>query len=236
MENNKNLIVIKFKDIKLNKDLGEFFPSGKENSSLLNELNTLISYVILKEENKYLPKGSEICTSLKNHKIQWKLNQKTSTLILIVSNNNIDSKNIDGLLDEIESQNITKYLDKQGKINNVAKQNLQYIVDKHIDSKFNLSGSESDNTTSNTSRLDSINQDLDSIKKGMKSNIQNLVSNIEDSKVMDERASKIKDSSFMFKKSSSELHKMSKMRRLRNILIISGIVLVILLFFYFVLF
>lgn len=228
MENNKSIVLIKFKDIKSNNDLGEYFPSGNTNSSLLNELNALISHVILKDQTKYFPKGEEACNTLKNHNISWKYSMKSNTLNLIVYSNILDKSNIDNILEEIDSQNIVKYLDKQGKINNVAKQNLQYIIDKNIDSKIN--------TLSNTNRLDSINYDLEGIKKDMKTNIQNLVSNVENSKVMDERASKIKDSSFMFQKSSSELHRMSKMRRYRNILILTGVILIALLIIYFIIF
>jgi hypothetical protein len=224
MDNDKNLIAVKFIDIKNNKDFGEYFPSGKANQSIINEINTLLNRVILNDRDKYLPKGQEICNSIKRHRIQWR-QTKASVLVFCVVKEDIELQIADSLLDEIDSQNIISYLDKQGHINNVAKQNLQYIIDKHIDSRI---------STASSSKIGSINQDLNELKNGMKKNIQSIIHNVEDSKIMEERASKIKDSSYIFHQNSSELHRVSKMRRYRNFIIIGGFVLLFVLFVYFV--
>ena len=146
-------------------------------------------------------------------------------VIFIVCTSNILSDNIDSLLEEIENQNIVKYLDKQKNLNNVARQNLQYLLDKHLDNK-----------SSSINKIDSIKEDINTMKGQMVKNIKSISSNIEDSKVLDERAAKIKDTSILFSQNSSELHKISKMRRWRNIAVIVGISLFVVLLIYLIFF
>ncbi len=128
-------------------------------------------------------------------------------------------------MEEIENQNIVKYLDKQKNLNNVARQNLQYLLDKHLDNK-----------SSSINKIDSIKEDINTMKGQMVKNIKSISSNIEDSKVLDERAAKIKDTSILFSQNSSELHKISKMRRWRNIAVIVGISLFVVLLIYLIFF
>lgn len=224
MLNDKKLILVSFYDIKNKKDLGEFYPGGQQIPELSSEIERTILEKILTDQSYYLPKSQIQSTTYRNFKLNWKLN-KASILIIGVINSSIDSDQIDTLIDEIESQNITKYLDKKGFINNVAKQNLQYIIDKNLESRA---------STTTNSKIGSIKGDLDSIKGDMKRNIQNIVTNIEDSKVLDERASKIKDTSLIFKQNATELNRISKFRRYRNFIIVGSVLLVLFLIFYFI--
>ena len=205
--------VISFYDNKLNTELGDFFPDVKVNTSLQKEI-----YSITQSFDS--PKGISECQTLKNNKIYWRLS-RNQVVIFIVCTNNISSDNIDSLLEEIENQNIVKYLDKQKNLNNVARQNLQYLLDKHLDNK-----------SSSMTKIGSIKDDINTMKGQMVKNIKSISSNIEDSKVLDERAAKIKDSSILFSQNSSDLLRISKMRRWRNLAIIIGISFFVILLIY----
>lgn len=224
MLNDKKLLIVGFYDIKNNKDLGEFYPGGQQIPELSAEIQRTIQDKILIDQSYYLPKYQMQSSSYRSFKLNWKLT-KASILIVGVIHSNVDNDQIDTLMEEIETQNITKYLDKKGFINNVAKQNLQYIIDKNLDSR---------SSTASNSKIGSIKGDLDTIKTDMKKNIQNIVSNIEDSKVLDERASKIKDTSLIFKQNATELNRISKFRRYRNFIIVGAVLLVLFLIFYFI--
>ncbi len=209
--------IVSFYDNKTNTELGEFFPNGKTDNQLIKEIRNI-------KLNPNDQKGLNDCNTIKGNTIYWKIT-KQQVVVFLVCESSIPIYSVDCLLEDIEGQNVVKYLDKQKNLNNVAKQNLQYLIDKHVDSKSDTS-----------SKLSSLKEDVNNMKKDMTKNIKSIVSNIEDSKVLDERAAKIKDTTILFAQNSSEILRVSKMRRLKNILIIVGIAVILSLLAYYLIF
>lgn len=202
--------LISFLDKKANQELGNFFPNGKENEILLKEIKSF-EINTSNELNKNIFQGAGQCLTIRNSLIYWRLAKNSQIIIFLVTLKEINSTGVYNLLEEIENQNVIKYLDKQKNLNNVAKQNLQYLIDKHI---------VNNNEDESINKIKLIKGDLDSIKSDMSKNIKNIVSNIEDSKVLDDKALKIKETSILFSQNANEILKLSKRRKLKNIIII----------------
>lgn len=218
---------IKFYNSKSKKDLGEFIPTNKENSTIQREVDSIISNI-----NSTNNGEKTIAIGNSHFSISWKTT-KSLLAIIIVTKVYIDKNTINILIEEIDNQNIVKYLDNKGYINNVAKQNLQYIVEKYFENNSNNSTKNNSlnnssllvsENNSNTSKISSIKDEIGDVTNTMRNNIKNMVSNVESSKELDERSVKIKDNSMLFKNQAESLKRVAKCRRYRNFIIIAGLI------------
>lgn len=229
--------LVKFYNLKNMNDLGEFIPQGNTNKELSEEIKQILKFKPFDEkgERKFIQGSNKF-------QIYWKTN-KSRMVILLVTKVELDKEAIENIIDEIDSQNLVKYLDNKGFINNVAKQNLQYIVEKYLDSgnstnytSLNVSGVQNtSNLSTGGNKIAQVKNDINNITNDMKKNVKNMITNIEDSKVLDERSSKIKDNSLIYSEQAKNFNKVAKCKRYRNMAIIGGIgaliVLVIILLF-----
>ena len=218
----KKLELIKFYNTKSNKDMGEYIPSGQNQNKVISELKETIKKEVMTQS-----KGVKVFKSTyESFNIIWKTN-KDSIAIIIVTKSDISSDSIDMLLDEIDNQNLVKYVDSKGFINNVAKQNLQFMIEKYFsenksNSSFYSDISAGEVTTASVNRISQVKDEINSVATDMKNNIKNMVMNVENAQVLEDRSIHIKDTSLIFRNQSENLAKVAKCRRYRNLAIIGG--------------
>ena len=159
--------------------------------------------------------------------------------ILSIYLDNFQDESIFELMEEIDSQGIISNTDKNGKLNNIGKQNLKFAVEKYQNSFF-----EGKELVSNPSLIEEapkdnkiavINEQIKGVQNDMKNNVKNIITNIQDINEMENKSVAIKDASFQFRKDSAALEKKMKKNAFRNKIILTVVVIIILsLFIYFI--
>ena len=143
------------------------------------------------------------------------------------------------LIEEIDNQGIKSNIDKSGKLTNIGKQNLKFAVEKYQNSFF--AGNEFASNPSlieeapKDNKIAVINDQIKGVQNDMKNNVKNMITNIQDIHEMENKAVAIKDTSFQFRKDSLALEQKMRRNALRNKIILTVVVIIILaLFIYFI--
>ena len=132
--------------------------------------------------------------------------------------------NIFEFLENIESQNLKKLVDDDGKLSKAGQQNLKIAVENYHNT-YHLGNESHNDDDLQSHKISVINNHINDVKNDMKENVKNMMTNMQDMNEIEGKSVSIKDSSFQFQKDSKDLE--NKMRRaaLRNKIII-GIVIV----------
>ena len=124
------------------------------------------------------------------------------------------------LLENIDSQNIKKFVNDDDKLTNVGLQNLRMSIDNYHNT-FNYDSGESlieDDPQSN--KISIINNQINDVKNDMKENVKNMMTNMTDMNEIEGKSVNIKDSSFQFQRDSKALENKMKKAAFRNKLIL----------------
>ena len=159
--------------------------------------------------------------------------------ILSIYLENFKDEAIFELIEEIDNQGIKSNIDKSGKLTNIGKQNLKFAVEKYQNSFF--AGNEFASNPSlieeapKDNKIAVINDQIKGVQNDMKNNVKNMITNIQDIHEMENKAVAIKDTSFQFRKDSLALEQKMRRNALRNKIILTVVVIIILaLFIYFI--
>ena len=114
------------------------------------------------------------------------------------------------LLEDIESQNIKKFIDDDDKLSNVGQQNLRMYIDKYH-SNYSLEGESLIDDDPQSQKISIINSQINDVKNDMKNNVKNMMTNMQDMNEIEGKSVSIKDTSFQFQKDSKSLE--NRMRR-----------------------
>ena len=124
------------------------------------------------------------------------------------------------LLENIDSQNIKKFINDDDKLTNVGLQNLRMSIDNYHNT-YNYDSGESlieDDPQSN--KISIINSQINDVKNDMKENVKNMMNNMTDMNEIEGKSVNIKDTSFQFQRDSKALENKMKKAAFRNKLIL----------------
>ena len=119
------------------------------------------------------------------------------------------------LLEDIDSQNIKKFVDEDDKLSNVGQQNLRMYIDKYHNNYNFDSGEGLIDDDPQTNKISIINSQINDVKNDMKQNVKNMMTNFKKWMKLKESVF-IKVTSFQFQKDSKALENKMKRAALRN--------------------
>ena len=120
------------------------------------------------------------------------------------------------LLEDIDSQNIKKFVDDDDKLSNVGQQNLRMYIDKYHNN-YNYDSQESlIDDDPQSQKISIINSQINDVKNDMKENVKNMMTNMQDMNEIEGKSVSIKDTSFQFQKDAKSLENKMKKAACRN--------------------
>ena len=120
------------------------------------------------------------------------------------------------LLEDIDSQNIKKFVDDDDKLSNVGQQNLRMYIDKYHNN-YNYDSQESlIDDDPQSQKISIINSQINDVKNDMKENVKNMMNNMQDMNEIEGKSVSIKDTSFQFQKDAKSLENKMKKAACRN--------------------
>ena len=189
-------------------------------------------------ENKSKELMSQIKTEYKNIKnhINFKTESNRTIEIYYLSTNQgilyltfleISSENsktfkeqyIYELLENIDSQNIVKFVGDDDKLSNVGKQNLKMVIDNYHNTYKYGAGEgliEEDPVENQSQKITNIDNQINDVKNDMKENAKNIMTNISDISDIGGKSVSIKDTSFQFQKDTKSVENKMKRQALWN--------------------
>ena len=213
-----SILFLQIVDLEDKEIIGTYENNVLNNSSLKNEIES---------------KSKELVSQIKSESISVKKNinfkkEENEVIdIYYLSTNNIlylsfieikssNSKSfkdnyIYELLENLESQNVKKFVGDDGKLSNVGLQNLKISIDNYHNTYNYGNGSLIDDNPQ-SQKISDINSQINDVKNDMKENVKNMINNMQDMNEIEGKAVNIKDSSFQFQKDSKNLE--NKMRRI----------------------
>jgi hypothetical protein len=116
---------------------------------------------------------------------------RNNIFLLAVVPNDSDEKILYEFFEEVDNQQIWKYVDKTNELSNVGKQNLIFLINKY----------------QKTDKLAETVSEINEVKLEMQSGMKKMLHNFEMVKDLDNKAEKIKDSSVLFKRDATQLNR-----------------------------
>ena len=120
------------------------------------------------------------------------------------------------LLENIDSQNIKKFVDDNDKLSNVGLQNLRMSIDNYHNTYNYESGESLIEDDPQNAKISIINNQINDVKNDMKENVKNMMSNMSDMNEIEGKSVSIKDTSFQFQKDAKTLENKMKKEACRN--------------------
>ena len=130
-------------------------------------------------------------------------------------------------LENIESQNLKKLVDDDGKLSKAGHQNLKMAIENYHNS-YNLGKETLIDDDPQSQKINVINNHINDVKNDMKENVKNMMNNMTDMSGIESKSVSIKDTSFTFQKDSKDLENKMKRLRWRNRIILGIVVVTIL--------
>ena len=124
--------------------------------------------------------------------------------------------NIYEFLENLETQNIVKFVDDNDKLSNVGLQNLKMSIDNYHNTYLNESGDTLIDDDPQSHKISIINSQINDVKNDMKENVKNMMNNMHDMNEIEGKSVSIKDTSMQFQRDSKNLENKMKKAALRN--------------------
>ena len=100
----------------------------------------------------------------------------------------------------------------------VGLQNLKFCIEVYQENNRKISENKKDNDNydknKDMSKIALLNNEINDIQTNMKESVKNMITNVNDMHELDDKSSKIKDTSYQFQKDSEILEKKIKYRKL----------------------
>jgi hypothetical protein len=129
-------------------------------------------------------------------------------------------------LENIESQNLKKLVDDDGKLSKAGHQNLKIAIENYHNT-YHLGNETLIDDDPQSHKISIINDHINDVKNNMKQNVKNMINNMQDMNEIEGKSVSIKDTSFQFQKDSRELEKKMRRAALRNKIIIGVVIIAI---------
>jgi len=123
------------------------------------------------------------------------------------------------LLENIDSQNMVKFVGDDDKLSNVGKQNLKMVIDNYHNTYKYGAGEgliEEDPVENQSQKITNIDNQINDVKNDMKENAKNIMTNISDISDIGGKSVSIKDTSFQFQKDTKSVENKMKRQALWN--------------------
>ena len=180
----------------------------------------------IKTENKSVKKQLPFKTDLSKTIEIYYLSSNSGYLYLsfieITPSNSklFKDSNIYEFLENLETQNIVKFVDDNDKLSNVGLQNLKMSIDNYHNTYLNESGDTLIEDDPQSHKISMINSQINDVKNDMKENVKNMMNNMHDMNEIEGKSVSIKDTSFQFQKDAKSLEKKMKRDACRNKIIL----------------
>ena len=129
-------------------------------------------------------------------------------------------------LENIESQNLKKLVDDDGKLSKAGHQNLKIAIENYHNT-YHLGNETLIDDDPQSHKISIINDHINDVKNNMKQNVKNMINNMQDMNEIEGKSVSIKDTSFQFQKDSRELEKKMRRAALRNKIIIGVVIIAV---------
>ena len=206
------------------KEIGNFVDNS-DNLNNINDFNNIVSHskdLLYKIDNSNKNKKNRM--NLENHNIYYIVTNSDTFYLAAVRKNSLYCKQenlIFELIEDIDHQGIKKLVDKNGELTNVGRQNLKFSIEKYqeinknklFDSKETTYGN--DILTQQPSKISILNENIKEIRSDMKMSVQNIITNVNEMQDLDNKSSRIKDSSYKFIQESANLERKLKWQNLK---------------------
>jgi hypothetical protein len=221
-----SILFLQIIDLEEKEIIGTYENNKLNNSSLKNEIESKSKELIsqIKAESLSVKKN-----------INFKKEENETIDIYYLSTNNIlylsfikitssysktfKDSYIYELLENLESQNVTKFVGDDGKLSNVGLQNLKISIDNYHNT-YNYGKESPIDSIPQSKKISAINSQINDVKNDMKENVKNMITNMQDMNEIEGKAVNIKDSSFQFQRDSKNLeNKMSRINCRNRILV-----------------
>ena len=213
-----SILFLQIIDLEEKEIIGTYENNKLNNSSLKNEIES-------KSKELFSQVKAESSSVKKN--INFKKEENETIDIYYLSTNNIlylsfikitssfsktfKDSYIYELLENLESQNVKKFVGDDGKLSNVGLQNLKISIDNYHNT-YNFGNESLIDDNPQSQKISVINSQINDVKNDMKKNVKNMKTNMQDMNEIEGKAVNIKDSSFQFQRDSKTLE--NKMRRM----------------------
>ena len=129
-------------------------------------------------------------------------------------------------LENIESQNLKKLVDDDGKLSKAGHQNLKIAIENYHNT-YHLGNETLIDDDPQSHKISIINDHINDVKNNMKQNVKNMINNMQDMNEIEGKSVSIKDTSFQFQKDSREIEKKMRRAALRNKIIIGVVIIAV---------
>ena len=137
------------------------------------------------------------------------------------------------LFEDIDHQGIKKLVNSSGVLTQVGVQNLKFCIELYQENNRKNKDNENNDKNKDLSKIALLNSEINDIHTNMKKSVKNMITNVNDMHDLDEKSSKIKDSSYQFQKDSAALEKKIRYRKLiRKLIVISILSIIALIILY----
>ena len=126
------------------------------------------------------------------------------------------------LFEDIDHQGIKKLVNKNGVLTHVGQQNLKFCIEIYQENNKKNIENENNNKNNDMSKIALLNNEINDIHSNMKKSVKNMITNVNEMQDLDNKSSKIKDTSYQFQKDSAALEKKIRFQKLiRKIVLFS---------------
>lgn len=191
---------------------------NSESGNTISDFNTIVSKAKeILHSNEIQNKSKRNRMSLENHNIYYIITQSNTFYLATVRKNSFYSEQehlMFELFEDIDNQMIYKLVDKNGELTIVGRQNLKFLIEKYQDMKNESSTLKgplglplTTNDNEPKSKILEVNSHINDITSGMKESVKNMISNVNEMQDLDNKSSRIKDTSFKFHQESVNLER-----------------------------
>ena len=209
------------------KEIGEYYEESEENNINLSKIKSSAKEIVLSNDKKKEKTNKVV---FEEYNFYYKITNLDILYLAVVKKNIKYKENlIFELIEDIDHQGIKKLVDKNGELTNVGRQNLKFSIEKYQESNKNkLSNTkealiDNDILTQPPSKISILNENIKEIRSDMKMSVQNIITNVNEMQDLDNKSSRIKDSSYKFIQESANLERKLKWQNLKFKLILGCI-------------
>ena len=198
-------------DISTGKKITEF--STKINKKK-DEIDKIFTKICKTSAGKY-EERNKITSKTQNY---YFITYKPGTIYLVLVNNTYPERLVFELIDKINQEKIPTMINEETKeLNAKGRQDLKTIIDSYQNNVIN-----------------EISKDINDIKLDMKDNIKKMVESIDDTSILEQSAENLRQESKNYRENANELKKLTFCQNFKMWFALGGIVVLLILLFYFI--
>ena len=139
--------------------------------------------------------------------------------------------------EDIDNQGIKKLVNKNGVLTRVGEQNLKFCIELYQENNRKKNDKRKNDEkfykNKDSSKIALLNNEIKEIQTNMKESVKNMITNVNDMKDVDNKSSKIKDTSYQFQKDSAELEKKIRYQKFyRKLILYNSLAIILIILIY----